>query len=226
MDTNGSDRPPASQASAQFEGRFRHPVTSAEQLAALIGVPGELAIRKELKRLDRHMVRFIEQAPLVLLGTVGRNGQCDVSPRGDWPNVAQVLDSQTLIVPERAGNRRADSLRNIIETGRIGLLFVIPGLGETLRVNGRACVVQDEEVLQPLTAHGKTPVVAVAVEVEECFLQCAKALIRSRLWQPPEHSHSSLPTFAEILVEQTCITGQTVESLARQIEESYAQRLY
>lgn len=209
-----------------LDDRFQHQVTSAEQLAGLIGVPSELAIKKELRELDRHLVEFISRSPFVLLGTVGWDGRCDVSPRGDSPPVAQVLDSQTLVIPERAGNRRADSLRNVIETGRIGLLFVIPGLGETLRVNGQACVVHDDDILRPLTVRGKTPVVAIAVKVEECFLQCAKALIRSRLWQQPGPVPSSLASFAEILVEQTCIPGQNVESLSRQIEESYQHRLY
>src|SRR5205823_10256421 len=98
------------------------------------------------------------------------------------PALATVLDARTLLIPERRGNRRADSLRNIIETGRAALLFLIPGVGETLRVNGRACVIRDEEVLAPMAVDGKRPLVGIAVEVEECFLQCAKAVIRSKLW--------------------------------------------
>ncbi|MFN0016845.1 MAG: pyridoxamine 5'-phosphate oxidase family protein [Pirellulaceae bacterium] len=128
-------------------------------------------------------------------------------------------------MPERAGNRRADSLRNIIETGRIGLLFLVPGLGETLRVNGRACVTRDDEVLASLTAQEKQPTIGIGVEVEECFLQCAKALIRSQLWHGIPRK-SSLPSFAKILMDQTQIAGHTVESLQEAIEESYAQRLY
>lgn len=205
--------------------RFRNLVVSAEELVALIGVPSELAIKKQQSLLDPHMTRFITESPFVLLGTVGKDGTCDVSPRGDAPGVAKVLDSQTLVIPERTGNRRADSLRNILETGRIGLLFLIPGLGETLRVNGRACVLRDEAVLTTLTAQGKQPLVAIGVEIEECFLQCAKALIRSHLWQA-EQRKSSLPSFAQILMDQTQIPGHTVESLHEAIEESYAKRLY
>ena len=206
-------------------GRFQNLVTSAQELADLIGMPSELAIKKQRAELDRHMTTFIAESPFLLVGTVGRDGSCDVSPRGDAPGVALVLDSRTLVIPERAGNRRADSLRNILETGRIALLFLVPGLGETLRVNGRACVLRDENVLASLAVQGKQPLVAIGVEVEECFLQCAKALIRSRLWQG-DRIPSSLPSFAQILLDQTEITGQTVDELQKAIEESYAQRLY
>ena len=207
--------------------RFRSLVTTAEELAALIGEPSELVLKKQLSELDHYMMTFIAESPFLLLGTVGRDGSCDVSPRGDAFGLAKVLDSKTLIVPERRGNRRADSLKNIIETGRVGLLFMIPGTGETLRVNGKACVIRDEEILAPLAADGKQPLVGIAVEVEECFLQCAKALIRSKLWvSPTEGRKSSLPCLAEILVSQTKIEGQTVESLNQLIEDSYTNNLY
>jgi PPOX class probable FMN-dependent enzyme len=127
---------------------------------------------------------------------------------------------------ERPGNRRADSLQNIMETGRVGLLFMIPGQGETLRVNGRACVFRDAELLATMSVNGKQPVIGIGVEVEECYLQCAKALIRSKLWESPgQRAKSSLPSFAQILIDQTK-SDETVESLDRQIQESYAKRLY
>ena len=159
-------------------------MASADELEGLIGSPSELAVKKRLDQLDEHMKTFIAESPFLLLGTVDRRGRCDVSPRGDGFGLARVLDPKTLVIPERRGNRRADSLRNILETGRVGLLFLIPGKGETLRVNGRACVIRDEEVLAPLAVEGKLPLVGIAVEVEECFLQCAKAMIRSKLWEP------------------------------------------
>ncbi|MFN0021520.1 MAG: MSMEG_1061 family FMN-dependent PPOX-type flavoprotein [Pirellulaceae bacterium] len=207
-------------------GKFQKLITTAAELTGLIGVPSEVAVKKQLAELDQHMTQFIAESPFLLIGTVGLDGSCDVSPRGDAPGaLAKVLDPKTLVIPERTGNRRADSLRNIIETGRIGLLFLVPGLGETMRVNGRACVLQDEAMLASLTAQGKTPLVAIGVEVEECFLQCAKALIRSQLWQGIPRK-SSLPSFAQILLDQTQVAGQSVESLHAAIEESYAQRLY
>ncbi len=202
-------------------------VSSTNELEALIGLPSELVIKKELGRLDDHMCEFVGRAPMVLLGTVGANGNCDVSPRGDLPCVAKVLDTQTLLVPERPGNRRADSLRNILQTGRIGLLFLVPGVGETLRVNGRACLTSDETLLAPLSVGGKTPIIGIGIEVEECYFQCAKALIRSKLWsQPSPEPQSAEFNFAKVLVDQTGIRDQSVEALARQIETSYRERLY
>jgi PPOX class probable FMN-dependent enzyme len=207
--------------------KFNEVVTSAEELARVIGVPSELVLKKQLPELDAHMRRFIAESPFLLLGTVGRDGSCDVSPRGDAPGLATVLDDRTLLIPERRGNRRADSLGNIIETRRAGLLFLIPGVGETLRVNGRACVIRDEEVLTPLAFGGNRPLVGIVVEVEECFLQCAKAVIRSRLWDARATGRaSSLPGLAEMLNDQARIEGQTVESLSRLIEDSYRNHLY
>ena len=208
--------------------RFHSLVNSAEELTTLIGTPSELVHKKQLSELDKHMTNFIAESPFLLLGTVGRDGSCDVSPRGDSFGLAQVLDSRTLVIPERRGNRRADSLKNIIETRRVGLLFMIPGTGETLRVNGKACLIRDEKILAPLAADGKIPLLGIVVEVEECFLQCAKAIIRSKLWAAPpaEGRKTSVPCLAEILISQTNIEGQTVEELNRQIEDSYANNLY
>jgi PPOX class probable FMN-dependent enzyme len=207
--------------------RFQKTVASAAELASLIGSPSELVIKKQLAELDAHMKTFIAESRFVLIGTVGREGRCDVSPRGELSSVAKILDSRTLVIAERTGNRRADSLHNIIDTGRVGLLFMIPGLGETLRINGRACVIRDEGVLASLAVQGKQPVVGIGIEVEECYFQCAKALIRSGLWRSPaERPTSVLPCFAQILIDETKIEGETVASLHQRIEESYAERLY
>ena len=207
--------------------RFQRVVTSADELTDLIGEPSELVLKKQLSELDGHMKAFIAESAFLLLGTVSREGCCDVSPRGDAHGLAKVLDSKTLVIPDRRGNRRADSLRNILETGRVGLLFLIPGVGETLRVNGRACLIRDEEILAPLAAEGKQPLIGIAFEVEECFLQCAKAILRSKLWATRSGDRESqLPCFAEMLIDQTKIEGETVESLNRHIEDSYANKLY
>lgn len=206
--------------------QFQHQVASHEGLESLIGSPSGLVIRKQLAELDAHMQAFIAEAPFALLATYGNDGRCDVSPRGDRPAVAKVLDPKTFVLAERPGNRRADSLQNIIDTGRVGLLFMIPGLGETLRVNGAACVIRDDPVLESLAVNGKQPVVGIAVEVEECYLQCAKALIRSKLWEPAESLKTpSLSCFAQILIDQTNV-DETVESLDEQIQQSYAEKLY
>src|SRR6185436_3852408 len=151
--------------------RFRNCISDVAELESLIGLPSELVIKKQLAELDNHMRAFVARSPFLLLGTIGKSGMCDVSPRGDVPSVATVLDSRTLAIAERPGNRRADSLRNIIETGRVGLLLLVPAVGETLRINGRACVMRDDDVLASLAVDGKQPLVGIGVEVEECYFQ-------------------------------------------------------
>lgn len=207
--------------------RFQSIVSDAAELESLIGLPSELVIKKQLAELDDHMRAFVARAPFLLLGTVGKSGMCDVSPRGDVPAAATVLDARTVVIAERPGNRRADSLRNIIETGRVGLLLLVPGVGETLRINGRACVMRDSDVLASLAVNGKQPVVGIGVEVEECYFQCAKALIRSKLWDNvTQGPHCAGFDFARVLVDQTQIEGQCVESLRQHIETAYQERLY
>lgn len=206
---------------------FAATVTDEAELLALLGEPSEVVRRKQLPRLDRHCRAIIARSPLVLLGTADAAGGCDVSPRGDAPGSVLVLDDATLAIPERPGNRRADSLRNIVQTGAVGLLFLVPGVEEVLRVNGRGWVVRDPALLERMEARGKRPLLAIGVEVRECYLHCAKAMIRSRLWQPeswPERA--ALPSLAEMQAEQVAIPGLTVEELERRIEESYTQRLY
>jgi PPOX class probable FMN-dependent enzyme len=200
---------------------FQQVIRSSAELADLIGAPSEIALRKQMNSLDRHMEAFISQSPFLLLATVSRCGACDVSPRGDHPGFVRVLDAATLLVPERAGNRRADSLRNIIETGTAGLLFAIPGVLETLRVNGTAQVVADPELMETMTAGGKRPLVAIAVSVQECFLQCGKALLRSELWS--RRDSVALPAFARMLKDQTGIEGMTAEEIDARIRDSYGK---
>jgi PPOX class probable FMN-dependent enzyme len=206
---------------------FHDVVRTEAELRGLMGEPGGVAVGKQLDRLDRHCRSFIALSPFVLVGTVGSGGTCDVSPRGDGPGFVLVLDEKTLAIPERPGNRRLDSLLNILETGRLGLLFLVPGFEETLRVNGRASVVRDADVLGRTAVQGRTPEVAIGVEVEECFLHCAKAFKRSGLWREggwPERS--TLPSLGKILRDQGAEPGTSAEDLDRRIEESYAKRLY
>lgn len=207
--------------------RFTERIHSADELTAIIGTPSELALKKELKALDEHMRRFIAHSPFVIVSTHSTDGRCDASPRGDAPGFIHVVDEHTLLIPDRMGNKRVDSFRNILETGRIGLLFLVPGFGETLRVNGRAVLIRDEAWLEPMTAQGKRPLVAVAVEVEECYLQCAKALIRSKLWQTHERpSLEGLPSAAEMFCDQVKMPEFDVPKLQSLLDESYKSRLY
>ena len=198
-----------------------------EELAACIGTPSEFSLKKELNLLDEHMRRFIAHSPFAIISTHSADGRCDASPRGDAPGFVSVVDDRTLLIPDRLGNKRVDSYRNILETGRIGLLFLVPGFGETLRVNGRAVLIRDEAWLTPLTAQGKRPLVAVAVEVEECFLQCAKALIRSKLWEAHERPNlQSLPCAAEMFTAQVKMSEFDVAKLQALLDEAYKSKLY
>src|SRR5689334_4506295 len=180
--------------------RFTNPITSEAELRVLLGEPSELARRKQLAALDQHCRAFIALSPFLLIGTADATGAFDVSPRGDAPGFVLALDDRTLVIPDRPGNRRVDTLRNIVQTGAVGLLFMIPNVEETLRVNGRAWVVRDADLLERAAARGKRPLLAIGVEVRECFLQCAKALKRSQLWNPAGWpDRAALPSLAQML---------------------------
>lgn len=206
---------------------FSDCITSEADLRALLGQPSDLVRQKQLAALDAHCRAFINLAPFVAVGTTGISGRTDVSPRGDAPGFVRILDERHLALPERPGNRRADTLTNILETGQIGLLFIIPGITETLRLNGRAWLVRDEALLESLVAHGKPPLLAIGVEVEEVFLHCAKAFLRSKLWESASWpDRTALPSLAQMLLDQVDASGLTLEALECQIDEGYRQRLY
>jgi PPOX class probable FMN-dependent enzyme len=205
---------------------FQQTVSSLEELRELIGQPSELVLRKELTRLDEHCRAFIALSPFALIGTCGASGRCDVSPRGDAPGFVHVLDETTIVIPDRPGNRRIDSFQNILENPHVGMLFIVPGVEETLRLNGHATLVRDPEILERLRAMGKTPSMAIAVEVEEVFLHCAKAFRRSKLWQAeswPERT--TLPTLGTMLVDQLQLETTSAE-LDCSLEVLYAKNLY
>lgn len=205
---------------------FRDLVTSEEALRALVGTPSELAVKKQLSALDPHGREFIARAPFVLVATAGADGRCDVSPKGDAPGFVRVLDDRHLAIPDRPGNKRLDGMRNILGNPHVGLLFLIPGRGETLRVNGRACITRDETLLATMEAMGKRPLLAIGVEVEEVYLHCAKAFIRSALWRPDRWPKADdLASAAQMFWDQTR-PSCTVEELARHIDVGYATRLY
>jgi len=169
------------------------------ELRSLLGEPSDLVRAKVRDRLDRLTRQFVERSPFVLLATSAPDGTCDVSPRGDPPGFVRILDERTLLLPERPGNRLADSFRNVLANPHAALLFVIPGIGDTLRVNGRATLVADEELLAPSTVEGKVPRVGFVIEVEEVFTHCSKAFLRAALWDPTRYvDRSELPSSGEI----------------------------
>ncbi len=212
---------------ATVQSPFTEQITSQEALRELLGQPSELVIKKQLPALDAHCRAYIALAPFMLLGTANAAGECDVSPRGDAPGFVAVLDDGHIAIPDRPGNRRIDSLRNIVDNGKVGLLFVIPGIEETLRVNGRACLTREPALLERLAARGKVPTLAIGVTVEEAFLHCAKAFKRSQLWDNATWpAEGALPTLAQMVNDQVAIPGLSLDDIARGIAESYEKRLY
>jgi PPOX class probable FMN-dependent enzyme len=169
-------------------------------LREAIGSPTELVRGKIAGRLNELTRHFVERSPFVCVATAQPDGGLDVSPRGDLPGFVRILDERTLLLPERPGNRLADTLTNLLEDPRIALLFLIPGVGDTFRVNGRATIVDDAELLAPSVVEGKVPRLGLLIGVEEAYTQCSKALIRSDLWNPEHHvDRSVLPSSGEIL---------------------------
>jgi len=206
---------------------FRDAVTSEDALRAIVGRPSELAIRKEMSFLDAHCRAFIARSPFVLIATAGMTGRSDVSPKGDPPGFVQVLDEHRLVIPDRPGNKRLDGMRNLLENPHVGLLFLIPGLEETLRVNGRAWIIRDEEILARCSVQGKRPTLALGVYVEECFIHCAKAFKRSHLWQPDRWpDRAGLASPSEMLVDQARLKDMSVSQMDRLLQESYTKNLY
>ncbi|HEX9952514.1 MAG TPA: pyridoxamine 5'-phosphate oxidase family protein [Rubricoccaceae bacterium] len=183
-------------------------IESVADLRQLYPEPKGRAIAKQLDRLDVHCRRFIGLSPFAVLATTSGDGRLDSSPRGGDPGFVHVRDDRTLWLPDASGNNRLDSLSNVVETGRVGLLFLIPGVDETLRVNGAARVCDDAEALGPFDADRRTPRVVLEVTVEEAYLHCAKALMRSRLWSSEGRGErSGLPTMGEMLHDQIGGTG-------------------
>jgi PPOX class probable FMN-dependent enzyme len=178
-----------------------HGITTLEALEALYAKPHGPAIVKEVDRINAHYRKFIEAAPFFALATSGPDG-LDCSPRGDAPGFVRVADEKTLLIPDRRGNNRIDSLRNIISDPRVALLFLIPGVGETIRVIGRASISTDPALTETFIVNGKAPRSVIVVAVERVFYQCTKAIVRSKLWDPARHvDRSSLPSAGTILAE-------------------------
>ncbi len=203
-------------------------ITSEEDLRARFREPSELAIKKQLDRLDHNCKKFIALSPFFCLATTGKDGMVDNSPRGDMPGFVEAIDDRTLLIPDRPGNNRLDSLANIVHNPQVGLLFFIPGVTEMLRVNGRAKIVTRPEILELFTVNGRAPSVVILVETQEVFLHCSKALIRSRLWREDAkvNRKAALPTLGQMIAEvvdrnpATATVAEYDERIARNIEEA------
>lgn len=190
-------------ASSSREGTVPDLVTSEAQLDAIYGQPAGPAVIKEIDHISEHYRRFIETSPFVILATAGPEG-LDCTPRGDPAGFVRVVDSRTVMLPDRRGNNRIDTLRNILHDPHVALLFLIPGCGETIRVNGRAEISTDPTLLQSFLVDGKAPRTVIVVSVDRIYFQCAKAIVRSKLWDASRHvDRASLPSSGTILADLT-----------------------
>lgn len=208
-----------------------HRIADEAGLRALFGHAEGLALRKCMPRLDRHARDFIARSPFLCIATASRNGRADVSPRGDQAGFVQVLDDHHIAIPDRPGNNRLDTMVNIMENPNIGLIFMIPGFEDTLRINGKAEITADPAILARAEVDGKRPKAAIRVQVQEQFFHCAKAFRRSRLWQPEAIvDRKVMPTLARIILEQTeeatKLKEEEIAACDVAIEENYRTELY
>lgn len=205
-----------------FDSLLADAVPDQETLRQAYAAPSDAAIRKQMTGLTEQTQQLIACASLVLVATIDAAGNCDVSPRGGPPGFVGVLDPRTLAIPDATGNKRLDTLRNVVDTGRAGLLFVIPGRATTLRVNGRACVSTRPELLARLTAVGKPPASALVLGIEEVYPHCPKAFLRGAVWKPDQWlAADAQPTSAEVTRAQLRIPGLTIA----EIEQTEADAL-
>jgi PPOX class probable FMN-dependent enzyme len=200
-------------------------ITTHEELRELLGGPAPRAAAKERTRLHERDRQWLAASPFCLVATAGADGTCDVSPKGDPPGFALVLDDTTIPIPERPGNKRADGYRNILDNPHVGLIFLIPGRTDTLRINGRARLLRDAPFFDSMVVDGHRPVLAVVVEIEQIFYHCAKAFLRSELWRPETWSPDVLPSRAR-LVKEVEAPAESLADLERHYGPDYARRLY
>ena len=201
-------------------------VTSAEEIRQTLGEVSDNQRDKIINHIDSHIADWIERTPFVVVSTFDAEGNVDVSPKGDPPGFVRILDKTTLAIPDRLGNRRADTFQNLLINPRIGLMFVVPKRREVVRVSGSAQVVQDEELLHSMAVNDRSPEFAILVRVEKAFYHCGKAMIRSRLWQPDEWgSIEGMTTYAQAVMDHAK-PPQSIEELSERFDRNERERLY
>lgn len=197
---------------------FKQVIQTETELREILGYAGNAAQNKVIAEIDAICRAFIEQSPFVLLGSAAANGTMDVSPKGDPAGFVQVMDPKTLLIPDRPGNRRGDTLSNLLQNPQIGLLFLVPGRRETLRVNGTAQIVRDADIRERFIMHGKLPLFVIAVTVEEVFFHCTKCVVRSGLWSS-EQVHPELVSLGEAIIKHAQLDISVAEADAMVTED-------
>jgi len=200
-------------------------ITSEAELREVLGVPAARVLTKERTALHERDREWLAASPFCLVATAGADGSCDVSPKGDPPGFTYVLDDTTIAIPDRYGNRRADGFRNILANPHVGLLYLVPGRKETLRINGRARLIREAPFFDHMIVKGHRPDLALLVEIEQIFFHCMKAFMRSQLWEPQTWAPDALPSYAR-LIKSVQPTEETVEELERRYGPGYAKGLY
>ena len=198
-------------------------IENRAELRALYRSPGDGAVRKELKKLDAHGHKFLSKSPFVLIGTQDPHGHADVSPKGDRPGFAIALDDFTVAIPDRPGNNRLDSWENVVDNPAVGLLFLIPGMNETLRINGEGKLTADRELCERLAVDGKLAITVLVVKINAVYMHCAKAFMRSQLWEPASWpDRSEMPSLGQILRDQLALADR-VEELDAGLADSLSE---
>ena len=201
-------------------------IASHDELRAVYRAPGELPLRKEMRRLDPHARNFLSKSPFVLIGTQDRDGHADVTPKGDRPGFALALDDETLAIPDRPGNNRLDSWENIVVNPAVGLLFLIPGMDETLRVNGQGRLTLDDDLRARLAVDGKPALIVLVVKIGAVYMHCAKAFLRSKLWRPQTWPpRGDMPSLGEIIRDQLAL-AQEPAALDEGLADSYRRTMW
>jgi len=200
-------------------------ISTEAELRQLVGTPAPRVITKERTRLHERDIEWLAASPFCLVATSGADGTCDVSPKGDPPGFALVLDETTIAIPERPGNKRADGYRNILANPHVGLIFLIPGRKETLRINGRARLIRDAPFFDDMIVKGHRPQLVLLVEIEQIFFHCMKSLMRARLWEPESWHPEAVPPHA-VIARSVQPREETLEELERYYGPQYETHLY
>ena len=207
--------------------RFTDVITEESELREIFGKPSERSLNKQIDHLHQHCREIISKSPFILLGTSNSSGLCDVSPKGDFPGFVRVLDDKTVAIPDLSGNSRLETLANMLGNPHVGLIFLIPGMNETLRINGNVRLIKGADLLESMSYQGKLPILAIVVDVEEVFIHYQKSFMCSKLWSVQSQiNRNALPSMAEILRDHADMADCNVEDLKSELSQKWVSELH